>query len=347
MRERRLAAALIWAPANVRYLAGFTGTEGTLLITDQRAVFLTDSRYTEQAGAQVAPYGFTVHTFKNKFKETAELARQSGAGAVGFEEEVATVGQYKQLAAEFGAIALEPIGKLATNLRLVKDAGEIAAIRRAVIVQEEALEAVAPQLTPGASEWDVSLALEFEMRKRGASAVSFETIVGSGPRGAMPHGVASDKKIERGELIVIDWGCIVDGYCSDQTVTFAVGEPRDADAKKVYEIVRRAQAACIAAIRPGMEMKDIDKAARAIIADAGYGSYFGHGVGHGVGLEIHEEPRVNPLGTGVAEVGMVFTVEPGVYLPGRFGVRLEDIVLVTEGGAECLTGVSKTWRTTI
>jgi Xaa-Pro aminopeptidase len=347
LAARKVDAALISSPPNVRYLSGFTGTEGSLLITDREALFLTDSRYTEQAGEQVAPRGFSVITFKQKFKEIGQQLVRLGVRSLGYEDETTTVVQQKQLAAELGGAALEPLGKLATNLRVIKDAGEIAAIRRAVKVQEQALEMTAPAIRPGESEWDFALALEFEMRRLGASAVSFETIVGSGPRGAMPHGVASEKKIAAGEMVVIDWGCLVDGYCSDQTITVAVGEPSDPDARAVYDIVRRAQQAGLDAVRPGAEFKAIDKAAREVIVDAGYGERFGHGTGHALGLEIHEEPRVSPLGVGTAEVGMVFTIEPGIYLPGRFGVRLEDIVLVTERGGERLTGLSKDWRSAL
>jgi Xaa-Pro aminopeptidase len=228
-------------------------------------------------------------------------------------------------------------------LREVKDAAEIAAIRHAVEVQEQAFEAVLPLFKPGATEWDLALQLDFEMRRRGALMVSFDTIVASGPRGAMPHGTASDKPLKKGELIVVDWGCIVDGYCSDQTMTVCLGKPKDREAKKVFEIVQRAQRTCIDGIRPGMNVRDIDKLAREVIVNAGYGDYFGHGTGHSLGLEIHEEPRVSPLGNGTAVPGLVFTVEPGIYLPGRFGVRLEDIVVVTETGADVLTNVKKTW----
>jgi Xaa-Pro aminopeptidase len=343
LKDAGYPAALVWNPANVRYLSGFTGTEGTLLLTDREALFLTDSRYTEQAGDQVTPHGFTVVTFRLKFKEIAAKLREFGIAELGVEDETMTVSQHRQLGEDAGSVTLRPLGRLITRLREIKDASEIAAIRKAIQVQETALETILPLIRPGVTERGIAFALDTEMRRLGASDVSFATIVASGPRGAMPHGTASEKRSEAGELVVIDWGCIVDGYCSDQTVTLAVGEPRDPDAKKVYQVVFQAQQACLAAGRPGYEFPALDRVPREIIEQAGFGAMFGHGTGHSLGLEIHEEPRVSPLGTGTAEVGMVFTVEPGIYLPGRFGVRLEDIVLVTETGVERLTTLSKEW----
>ncbi|NLH50132.1 MAG: aminopeptidase P family protein [Myxococcales bacterium] len=347
LKEAACQAALVWNPANVRYLSGFTGTEGTLLVTERDAWFLTDSRYTEQAGDQVTPHGFSVVTFRQKFKEIAGKLRELGVAELGVEDETMTVSQHRQLAEDAGPVTLRPLGRLITRLREIKDASEIAAIRKAVQVQEAALRTILPLIQPGVTERGIAFALDTEMRRLGASDVSFATIVASGPRGAMPHGTASDKVIAAGELIVIDWGCIVDGYCSDQTVTLAVGEPLDPDAKKVYQVVYEAQQACLAAGKPGYEFPALDRVPREIIEQAGFGAMFGHGTGHALGLEIHEEPRVSPLGSGAAEVGMVFTIEPGIYLPGRFGVRLEDIVLVTETGLEKLTTLPKEWRSMV
>ena len=338
---------LVWKPANVRYLSGFTGSEGRLLITADQALFITDSRYTEQAGIQVVPNGFTVVTIRERFKEIGAKVKELGLASLAIEDESMTVAELGHLEKNAAGVAMQKAGNAVDALRYCKDEDEIAALRVAIKVQEEAMEAILPMIVPGAVENDISFNLEMEMRKRGASAVSFDTIVGSGPRGALPHGVASDKKVEAGELVVLDWGCIVNGYCSDQTLTVSVGEPSDPDAKKVFEIVRRAQADCIAAIKPGMKMIDIDKVARDVITEAGYGNLFGHGTGHSIGLEIHEEPRASMLCDATAEVGMVFTVEPGIYLPGRFGVRLEDIIVVTPTGAERLTTMSKNWRSTV
>jgi len=338
---------LVWKMPNVRYLSGFTGTEGRLLITADQALFITDSRYTEQAGAQVVPYGFTVVTIRERMKEIGGKVGELGIKKLAFEDEAMTVSELNQIKKHLTDAELTEAGSAVDGLRYHKDEDEIAAIRKAVRVQEEAMEAIFSLLVPGAVENDVAFQLEMEMRRRGASGTSFDTIVGSGPRGALPHGVASDKKIEAGELIVLDWGCIVDGYCSDQTITVCVGEPSDPDARKVYEIVREAQAASIASVKPGMKMFDIDKAARDVITDAGYGDLFGHGTGHSLGLEIHEEPRASMLSDAVAEEGMVFTIEPGIYLPGRFGVRLEDIIVVRSDGAERLTTWDKNWRSTL
>jgi Xaa-Pro aminopeptidase len=347
LAAQKFEAALITNLVNVSYLCGFTGTEGSLLVTDTDALFFTDSRYTEQAAAQVAPQGFTVVQFRKKLEEVGAKIMAMGIGELGFEDRTMTVDQHRQLAHHLGPVRSKPLGNLVTGLRVIKDASEIAAIRKAVAVQEDAMEKLLPQVAPGAVERDLAFELETEMRRLGATGPSFDTIVGSGFRGAMPHGVASGKKVEAGELVVLDWGCFVDGYCSDQTLTVSVGEPSDPDARLVYDIVLQAQRACIEAIKPGMAMRAIDQVARDVIVDAGYGELFGHGTGHSLGLEIHEDPRASYLGEGEAQVGMVFTVEPGIYLAGRFGVRLEDIVVVTENGAQTLTTMDKNWRSTL
>lgn len=345
-------AVLVWSLPNVYYLSGFTGHEesfadGYLLITVQDALLLTDSRYTEQAELEAGPRGFQKVIYKEKLKAIGAKIVELGISRLGYEDDAMTVAQFRELREQLGTIECEPVGSLISDLRLVKNEAEIAAIRRAIAVQEEGMRTILPALKPGAMESDLAFDLEMAMKKRGASALSFETIIASGPRGALPHGAASEKRIQTGELVVLDWGCFVAGYCSDQTLTVSVGEPADPDARRVYDIVKRAQRACVESIRPGMAMRDIDQVARKIIADAGYGDYFGHGTGHGVGLQIHEGPRCSPLGKGEAQVGMVFTVEPGIYLPGRFGVRIEDIVQVTAQGAECLTTMSKDWYSTL
>lgn len=346
IRQLGADGALVWKLINVRYFAGFTGTAGVCLVTGDKALFITDSRYTDQANQQVAPNGFEVLTIRDRNKEIADKIRELGIGKLAFEDQVMSVAEHLEFAKLLDGVEFVPAGGKFEEIRFDKDEEEIAKIRHAIRVQEEAMEAILPLIVPGAVENDIAFQLEMEMRRRGASATSFDTIVGSGPRGAMPHGVASDKTIAAGELVVLDWGCIVDGYCSDQTLTVSVGEPSDPDAKKVFEIVRQAQAASIAATAPGVPMVEIDKAGRDVIDAAGYGEYFGHGTGHSLGLEIHEEPRANTVSKAIAKPGMVFTIEPGIYLPGRFGVRLEDIILVTPTGHEVLTTMHKNWRST-
>ncbi|MDP8224705.1 MAG: Xaa-Pro peptidase family protein [Candidatus Lernaella stagnicola] len=347
LREKSFEAAYVSYLPNVRYLAGFTGTEGSLLVTADTALFFTDSRYTDQAGKQVTPHGFKVVQFQKKLEEIGVKVQELGIAQLGIEDKAMTVAMHRDFATHLGEVKATPLGGLVTNLRVIKDEAEQEKIRRAVQVQEQAMEKILPMIVPGAVERDIAFELETEMRRLGATSPSFDTIVGSGPRGAMPHGVASDKEIAAGELVVLDWGCVVDGYCSDQTLTVAVGEAADPEAHKVYDIVYKAQRQCIESIRPGMAMKEIDKVARDVITEAGYGKLFGHGTGHSLGLEIHEDPRASMLGEGNAQIGMVFTVEPGIYLSGRFGVRLEDIVVVTQTGAECLTTMSKKWRSTL
>jgi len=351
LKQRELDAVLVWSLPNVYYLSGFTGHEesfadGYLLITDHDTLLLTDARYTEQAEQEAGPHGYQTIIYKEKLKAIGAKIVELGIGRIGYEDEAMSVAQFRELQEHAGSVHCEPAGSLISDLRLIKNEAEIAAIRRAIVVQEEGMRAILPAIKPGAVEADLAFELEMAMKKMGASALSFETILASGPRGALPHGAASGKAVQAGEMVVLDWGCFVNGYCSDQTLTVCVGEPTDPDARGVYDIVKLAQQTCVESIRPGMAMRDIDQVARQIIADAGYGDRFGHGTGHGVGLQIHEGPRCSPLGKGRAEVGMVFTVEPGIYLPGRFGVRIEDIVHVTEQGAERLTTMSKDWFST-
>lgn len=333
-------AVLITSPYNVRYFTGFTGTEGSCLVTRKDALFFTDSRYKIQAGSEAA--GFDVQIFTEKASFIADRIKDLSIKNLGMEAIQVPYADWMRYCNLLSPLQPKPINTEIDSLRMIKEPEEIASIRKAIAVSDKALAAVIPMIKPGAVERDISLALEFEQRKLGATAMSFELIVASGYRGALPHGVASDKAIERGDMLVIDFGCICEGYCSDQTVTFAVGEP-GSDARKVYQIVLDAQRKAIAAARPGMHVADLDKVARDHIESMGHGPDFGHGLGHGLGLFIHENPRISRLGQGVLEKNMVFTIEPGIYLEGRFGVRIEDMVLVTDTGIELLTSLDKTF----
>lgn len=336
--EQHLDLLLVEHPANLRYLSGFSGSEGSLLLTaDGAGWFVCDSRYTVQATAEVA--GLTVLERSRRHEAVAELAG-SGAHRIGFEAAHTTVTAHRTLAEQLAGCELVPIGLDLERIRDLKDAGELKLLEQVAALASAALEAVLPGLRPGVTEAAFALELEFEMRRRGADASGFDIIVASGERGAMPHGRASGKVIRAGELVTIDFGAVLAGYHSDETVTVAVGEIGE-EQRRVYETVKTAHDLAIAAVKPGISCRDLDAVARDHIAAQGYGDYFGHGLGHGVGLDIHEKPVISPRSDAVVAEGMVFTIEPGIYLPGRCGVRIEDTVAVTADGCRLLTRIDK------
>lgn len=340
--ELSLDAVLVWNMVNVRYLSGFTGTEGALVVSRDRALFLTDSRYATQIRDE-AP-NFEHRIAPAKIPNIAAALADLKARRVGFEDEVLPVARAVTIREATPGIDWIGLGAKLDALRLRKDPAEIDAMRRSARIAEIGLERALDVLRPGVTERRVALALEFAMREAGASGTSFDTIVASGPRGALPHGVASDRAIAAGEMVTIDFGCVADGYCSDQTVTVGVG-PVNGEMRRVYDVVLDAQLRAIDALRPGVSLRDVDAVARGLIAEAGYGEYFGHGLGHGVGMEIHENPRVSGVSDGIAEEGHVVTIEPGIYIPGRFGVRIEDTLVVTADGCDRITSIDKSWRT--
>ena len=340
-----LDALLVTRLPNIRYLTGFTGSAGMLLVRrDAPSVFVSDGRYATQAAEQVAANG--VHVEIEIHATAAEqldvlAGALAGAGRVGLEEHGVTWAQAREFGERFAPNECVPAGSRVETLRRAKDAGEIDRIRTACAIADDAFAEMLPQLRAGITERDFALGLEFAMRRRGASAVSFDPIIASGPNAAKPHARPSERVIEPGELIVCDFGCIVDGYCSDMTRTVSVGSPSK-DAERLYDLVITAQAAGRGAVRVGADVSAIDAACRDIICGAGYGEAFSHGTGHGVGIEIHEAPRVAKTGSGTLVAGDIVTVEPGVYLPGVGGVRIEDTVLVTIDGYEPLTMTPKT-----
>lgn len=340
--EHRLDAVLMTRPANLRYFCGFSGTDGALVVTARETIFLTDSRYTTQAAEEV------VADQKCEYTVPAEGIVASlidaGVSKVGYEAEDLACAELERLRTRSGQ-HLEWVGldRPMLTLRGIKDNGEIAALERAAHLAAAAFDEILPLLRPGTAEREIALALEFAMRRQGGDEKSFDLIVASGERGALPHGAASDRRLRAAEFVTIDFGLRLHGYCSDETVTLALGEI-DAELESVYATVYRAQQQAFAAIRPGVPLKEIDAVARNIIADAGYGPFFGHGLGHGVGLEVHEYPTLSPRSVDTAQVGMVFTVEPGIYLPGKGGVRLEDTVVVTPQGCRKLTCIPKELR---
>lgn len=324
--------------SNIRYLTGFTGSEATLVLGPDDAWFLTDSRYTSQANAEVG--GAKVIQFSNKMESVTGVIRDTGAAKVAFEAGCVSVQVYQELCAKLAGVAWIPVDADLVALRGVKDAGELAILEEVASIASQALMEIVGQVRPGAVESDIAWALEVAMRTGGAEGKSFDFIVASGERGALPHGRASEKRIAAGELVTIDYGAFYRGYCSDETVTVAVGQP-DSRRLEIYETVRTAQQLAIDAVKPGLLFRDIDAKARDYIAQKGFGEYFGHGLGHGVGLDIHEYPTASPKSTTVIREGMVFTVEPGIYIPGFGGVRIEDTVVVEKDGCRRITKVPK------
>ncbi|WP_333870613.1 Xaa-Pro peptidase family protein [Desulforamulus putei] len=340
MSQRGISHILITKPENRLYLSGFTGTTGVLLIGLETADFLTDFRYVEQVKQQSPHFNVVKIEQGSAFGAVAEVLRQYKSEKLFFEEEHLTVKQYRELKEHLRDIGLEPGSGLVEELRLIKDDEEISIIRRAMEIGDKAFAHILNYIKPGVSEKDLALELEFFMRRQGAAGTAFDTIIASGPRSALPHGVAGDRQLQPGDLLTMDFGALYRGYNSDMTRTVVLGEP-DEKQQEIYNIVLEAQLAGLAAVREGVTARAVDEAARQIITDRGYGEYFGHGTGHGVGLAIHERPRLAAKDDTVLKAGMVVTVEPGIYLPGWGGVRIEDSILVTEEGCEILTSSPK------
>lgn len=343
LRERDADWLLVTESHNVRYLTGFTGSSGIALVAaqpDRRHVFLTDFRYATQSAEQVCEE-FRVEIVTDLL-EGAVAAIGTAGERLAFEDGSLTVKQHTRLR---GLLAegwsLDACGGVVEALREVKDERELERIRAAAALADEALRAVLGEGLVGRHERDVAIELELRMRRLGASAPSFPSIVASGPHGALPHAEPRAEPVRAGQLVTIDWGATLDGYCSDCTRTFAVGSVSE-EAREVYELVLAAQQAALEAVRPGLTGRELDGVAREVIDQAGYGEHFGHGLGHGVGLEVHEGPRLSrTAGEQPLLAGNVVTVEPGVYLPESLGVRIEDLVAVTEDGHEVLTKLSK------
>lgn len=343
LATRELDALLVTNLVNVRWLTGFTGSNALAVIGADVRRFLTDFRYLTQADEQVdAAWGHEIAT--DLFARAVEA--EGGLPArVGFDDTDLSVRAFERLRKLVGDdVELVGAGGLIEDLRLVKDAEEVDRIRAAAKLADEALTEVLDAGIVGRTELAVALDLEFAMRRRGASAPSFPSIVAAGAHGALPHASPRDVPILEGTLVTIDWGAVLDGYASDCTRTFATGEldPRD---REMYELVLAAQVAALDAVRPGPLGKEIDAIARGIIDDAGHAEHFGHGLGHGVGLEVHEGPRLSKQGDTALAAGHIVTVEPGVYVPGAVGVRIEDLVAVTEDGHEVLSSLPKDLRT--
>jgi Xaa-Pro aminopeptidase len=334
-----LDAILITQPENRRYLSGFTGSAGVLLVSHDQAILATDFRYYEQVERQ-AP-DFRLAKITDKFETLLpELVHQVGAKRVGFESAHLTVDQYQEWQKVAEGFELVPTKELVEKIRAIKDENELNKIREAIAVADEAYAHIVDFIKPGMTEKEVAWELEVFMRTHGAAKTAFDLIVASGPNGAMPHATVSERVIKTGEPIVMDIGAMVNGYNSDLTRTLCVGRP-DSKFKEIYNIVLEAQLAAEQSIKLGMTGKQADSIARKVIEEAGYGDNYGHGLGHGVGLAVHEKPTLGRLSEDILQPGMVFTIEPGIYLPGWGGVRIEDMVVMREDRAQVLTQACK------
>lgn len=331
---QNLDALLVTNLVNVRYLSGFSGTAATCVVTPDDFFFLTDFRYITQAKEEVR--GATLRESREFFKTVGALFSDENLRKVGFEADHVSAAKAAKMSTKFEGATLVSTSGMVEGLRLLKDEAEIEAIEKLLIILAAVYPKVIEMIAPGKVEKDIAIEAEYLLKKGGSDGAAFDFIVASGVRSAMPHGVASEKVIEKGELVTLDWGCKGFGYHTDNTRTVAMGDIDD-ELKNVYDIVLEANRAAIDFVRPGVTVKQLDVVARDLIAKAGYADAFGHGTGHGVGLEIHEKPSVSWREETMVEVGMVFTIEPGVYLPGKGGVRIEDMVAVTESGCKTLT----------
>ena len=317
--------------ANIFYYSGFTSEDARLLISKNECILFTDSRYTVQAKLQAKD--FEIRDIKN-----IDKIKDFGIEKLGFEEDYLTVKELAKI--NVGDIKVFPAGKTISKPREVKDKIEIAKISEAERLGDEAFSYILDVIKVGKTEKEIALELEFFMKKHGAEKLSFDTIVASGERSCMPHGVASDKVLMEGEFVTLDFGCVLDGYCSDMTRTVALGKPTD-EMKNIYDTVVKAQLTALDFIGKGKACRDVDLSARKIIEGAGFGENFGHSLGHSVGIEIHENPNLSPKSSDILEVGNVVSVEPGIYLDGFFGVRIEDLVVISEKNTVNLTKSKK------
>lgn len=344
LKNQGLQAMLVMQPQNRCYLSGFTGSTGWLLVSDEHAVIMTDSRYWEQVGRECSD--FELFKVDNKIPDAFPLAAAENVGCLGlsgplaFEAEFVSYALHREIQAAIPDIQLQPVDDLIEQLRMVKEPQEIEAMREAARIADEALAAVSGLIRPGTTEQELAANLQFQMRLRGADKDSFDAIVASGPNGALPHARPSDRRFGEHELVTIDFGAMWRGYNSDMTRTVSTGRV-DGELADVYRLVRRAQQTALEALRPGLSCSAADAIARDIIAEAGHGEHFGHGLGHGVGLAVHEIPWLNRRDDTVLAEGMVVTVEPGVYLPQLGGVRIEDMAVITADGFDVLTRAPK------
>ncbi|MGB9839179.1 M24 family metallopeptidase [Thermovenabulum sp.] len=340
LKEKNLFSAVIFKPENIFYLCNYTG-EGFLLVTETKMYIFTDFRYVEQAKkeslhCEIIEYKPGV----SSFSLLAQVLKENNILNTGIEENVVTLKTYEELKQNLEGIEIGRIGGLVEKIRMIKEEEEIENIKTAQRIADMAFIHILDYIKPGVSEKEISLELEFFIKKNGAQGLSFPTIVATGERASLPHGEPTERKLKYGDFITLDFGAKYNHYCSDMTRTVFLGKPGE-EQVKIYRIVREAQEKALEYIKAGILGKDADRVARDIIENNGFGPNFGHGLGHGVGLEIHEEPRLSKLGEEELKPGMVVTVEPGIYIENFGGVRIEDLVVITEQGIKNLTKSSK------
>lgn len=328
---------IITSMSNIRYLSGFTGSDGVLVLSSDQLVLLVDGRYTTQAAREVC--GIPVVQYENKIQGIARAVKELGLLKIGFESLFVTVKLYNDLAPMFKKAKLVPLSDELRLLRARKDKHEIPVMKKAAAIASAAVAALAREIRPGWTELETALQLEVTARRMGAEQIAFETIIASGENAALPHAKPTNRKIKSGDFVVIDFGVRYQGYCSDETCTFAIGE-LTGDQINAYRAVLRAHDEAIASIRAGTHAADVDRLVRDVLGKK-YSRYFTHGTGHGVGLEVHEAPRLTPDSKDVLTAGMVVTVEPGLYYPGQWGIRIEDTVFVKKNSCEIITKMDK------
>ena len=333
-----LEALLFLDMKNIRYLTGFTGSDGVFLLARHRSLLMVDGRYTTQAGLEAG--GISVFQYREKMDGIAEVIADEVVTSVGFEAAALSFELYGKLKEKAPTLRLHPLAGDLVNIRAIKDEGEIALLRAAAAAASTALIATREIIKPGVREDEIVLELEYRMRQNGATGASFPTIVAAGANSALPHAAPGSRKLAAGDALVIDYGAVIEGYHSDETCTFVVGQVSDRFIE-VYETVKTAHDRALAAVKAGVFCAAIDHIVRECIEQAGLGRFFSHGTGHGVGLDVHEPPRIAATSQAVLAAGMVVTIEPGIYLPGQWGIRIEDTVLVREQDCEVLTSVPK------
>ncbi len=338
LKKKKIEAFVVTDMTNVSYLSGFSGSSGLLLLTEKEQFFVTDFRYKEQSEQEVKGWDIIIEK-GNRVPTIQSLCRKTGTKTLGFESSASYL-FYRQLSRQ--GLQVTATDNVVERLRAVKMADEVSLIQKAVIRAEQAFLDVKPFIREGARELQIAMRLGDCLRKKGCRAVPFEIIVASGPHAALPHARPTEKKLQNGDLVIIDWGGEADGYFSDMTRTFLIGAQNIGKQKELYQVVLAANRRAIASVVPGIASKQIDSAARSLIRNAGYGAEFGHGTGHGVGLQVHESPRIAWNKSTTVQENMVFTIEPGVYLPGYGGVRIEDMVVVGKKRGRVMTSLPKT-----
>lgn len=338
IRDKGLDACAIRGMDNIFYLTGFEGSEGTLIITRGDILLITDFRYVTHANEVTRDV--KIVELRNKQNVFSEICGQYGIRRMGFDSFQTTYQIYKRWEDTIQDTEFVPLENEIEDIRKCKEPDEVDAIRKAVDVATNAFVEIFEKIRPGKTEKEIAYDLEYTMRRMGADSQSFDTIVASGPRAALPHAAPTNKEIKEGETIIIDFGARVNGYCSDETCTVSIGEV-NGKIKEIFEAVNNARELALNKAKAGMPIMELDMIVRGFIDDAGYGEYFRHGVGHGVGIAVHEAPAINATGEGILEENMVITIEPGIYLPNLGGVRLEDMILITDDGARVLTRLRK------